>query len=167
MTARTDLEIVDFAVEKRLTLEWIVDESFEGWYQRHARRTLRQSELVRVAVGPGGPAGLAMLKRLDEQTGYVFYIAVARAERRKGVGGLLLWDALRLFGGEGKTDVYASVEEDNEPSLALFESNGFSKTSFGELAKKHGPVGALRMYREMLAVPGEVLLHRPLSGKPM
>ena len=76
------------------------------------------------------------------------------------MAGRLLDDALGHFRVEGVSEVYASVEEDNEPSLALFKSRGFARTGFGEVSKKRGAIGALIMYREMLAVPGETLLHK-------
>ncbi len=160
MTPETEISIVDSALERRDELEWILDESFEGLYLRHAKRTLRESQFVRVSLAADRPVGLAMLKSLDSRTGYVFYIAVARAQRRKGVAGKLLDDALGHFRDEGASDVYASVEDDNEPSLALFKSRGFTRTGFVEISKKRGAIGALIMYREMLAVPGEMLLHK-------
>jgi len=163
MTPETELSIVDSSPEVRDQLSWILDESFEGWYLRHAKKTLRDSQLVRVSLAGDRPVGLAMLKSLDSRTGYVFYIAVARTQRRKGVAGKLLDDAIAHFREAGASDVYASVEEDNEPSLALFKSRGFVRTGFGEISKKRGAIGALVMYREMLAVPGEMLLHKPIQ----
>jgi ribosomal protein S18 acetylase RimI-like enzyme len=148
--------------EKRLTLEAILEESFEGWYLRHAKRTLGEIEVVRTAIISGEPAGLAMLKRLDARTGYVFYIAVAKAHRKRGIGGKLLDDALAYFLNAGIEEAYSSVESENEPSLRLFESRRFVKTNFGEVSRKYGRLGALMMYKEMLVVPGEVLLHKPL-----
>jgi ribosomal protein S18 acetylase RimI-like enzyme len=163
LTPTSDILLEDSPQEKRPALEWILDESFEGWYLRHAKKTLRESEVVRVAVAAGGPIGLAMLKRLDSRTGYVYYIAVARAQRRKGMAGALLDDALEHFRDEGVVDAYASVEGDNEPSLALFRSRGFTRTNFGAVSKKHGKIGALIMYKEMLVVPGEMLLHKVID----
>ena len=163
MTPEADIRIVDFPRERRPSLEGILDESFEGWYLRHAKKTLLESELVRVAVVADVPVGLAMLKRLDSRTGYVFYIAVARAQRRRGLAGRLLDDAVQHFQDEGLAEVYASVEGGNEPSLALFRSRGFTKTTFGEVSKKRGAIGALILYREMLAVPGEELLHKTIG----
>jgi len=110
----------------------------------------------------GKPAGLVMLKTIDRNVGYVYYIAVAKAERRKGIGKLLLNDSLQRFQAQGMKEVFASVEIENEPSEALFASEGFTRTSFGEVAKKHGKLHTANMYREMLVVPGEVLLRKKI-----
>ncbi len=163
MTAQENLAIIDVPKGKRAGLEWILEESFEGWYLMHSKRTLRDIELVRAAMSTGKPVGLAMLKMLVESVGYVYYIAVAKASRKKGIGKLLLEDALQHFKASSVEEVYASVEKDNEPSEALFASEGFTPTSFNEVAKKHGSLHTLNMYREMLVVPGEVLLRKALA----
>lgn len=109
-----------------------------------------------------GPVGLVMLKMLELDVGYVYYIAVDKAHRRMGVAKLLLEDSLRRFKATGVREVFAGVEEDNEPSKGLFGSVGFSRTSFGEVAKTHGNLQALNMYRIMRIVPGEFLLRKAL-----
>jgi len=114
-------------------------------------------------MSTGKAVGLVMLKTLGKGVGYVYYIAVAKANRKRGIGKILLEDALRHFKASSLEEVFASVEEDNEPSEALFASEGFTRTSFGEVSKKHGSLHALNMYREMLVVPGEVLLRRTIT----
>ncbi len=158
-----DIVIVDVPVEKRMGLEWILEESFEGWYLMHSLRTLRDIELVRAAMSSGKPVGLVMLRTLEGTVGYVYYIAVARVHRKKGIAKLLLEDALRLFKSSGVSEVFASVEEENKPSEALFGSEGFTPTSFGEVSKKHGNLHTLNMYRVMRVVPGEVLLRKAIA----
>ncbi len=163
MTVQEDVVIVDIPAAKRTSLDWILEESFEGWYLMHSRRTLRDIELVGAAMASGKPVGLIMLKTLDRTIGYVYYIAVAKAHRKQGIGKLLLEDALRHFKASNMREVFASVEEDNEPSEALFTSEGFTRTSFSEVSKKHGNLHTLNMYREMLVVPGEVLLRKAIT----
>jgi ribosomal protein S18 acetylase RimI-like enzyme len=163
LTATEEFAIVDVPVGRRTGLRWILEESFEGWYLRHSLGTLKKIELVRAAVTAGEPVGLTMLKTLEDKAGYVFYIAVARAHRKKGIAKLLLEDALRIFKASRLQEVFASVKTDNEPSEALFASEGFKKTSFGEVSKKHGHLRTLNMYREMLVVPGEVLLRKGIT----
>ena len=154
--------IVDVPAGKRAGLEWILDESFEGWYLMHSKRTLRNIELVRAATSSDKPVGLVMLKTLEGSVGYVYYIAVARAHRKKGIAKLLLEDALRLFKASNVEEVFASVEENNKPSEALFASEGFTRTSFAEVSKRHGNLHTLNMYRVMRVVPGEVLLRKAI-----
>ena len=163
MTAQDEVLIVDVPRGERASLESILEESFEGWYLMHSKRTLRDIELVRVAMFSGKPVGLVMLKTLEGSLGYVYYIAVAKTQRKRGIGKLLLDDALRLFKASGLKEVFASVEEDNEPSEALFASEGFTRTSFGEVSKKHGHLHTLNMYRAMWVVPGEVLLRKAIA----
>ena len=163
MTAQESIEIVDVPAGKRTELDWILEESFEGWYLMHSRRTLRDVELVRAAMSSGKPVGLVMLKTLEGGVGYVYYIAVSKANRKKGIGKLLLEDALRIFNASKVKEVFASVEKDNEPSEALFASEGFTKTSFGEVSKKHGSLHTVNMYRAMTVVPGEILLRKAIA----
>ena len=160
MTAKEDVVIRDVPARERAGLEWILEESFEGWYLMHSRRTLRDIELVRAAVSSGKPVGLVMLKTLEGNVGYVYYIAVAKASRKKGIGKLLLDDALRIFSASGVKEIFASVEKDNEPSEALFAAEGFTRTSFGEVSKRYGSLHTVNMYRAMTVVPGEVLLRK-------
>src|SRR4029077_16109870 len=137
MTTPDGTAIVDVPLKERAGLEWILEESFEGWYLMHSRRTLRDIELVRAAISSEKPVGLVMLKTLERNVGYVYYIAVAKAQRRRGIGKLLLQNALQQFETSNMREVFASVEEDNEPSEALFASEGFKPTSFNEVSKKH------------------------------
>jgi ribosomal protein S18 acetylase RimI-like enzyme len=163
LTAVDGIEIVDVPLDKRSTLDRILEESFEGWYLRHSMRILREVETVRAAMLSGEPIGLVMLKTLEESVGYVYYVAVAKAHRGKGVASLLLKDALRLFKAGGAVEVFASVEKDNLPSERLFAAEGFVRTNLVEVSQRHGTLRALNMYRLMVVVPGEVLLHRAIG----
>jgi len=163
MTAQEDVVIADVPPRERGGLEWILEESFEGWYLMHSKRTLRDVELVKVARSSGKPVGLVMVKTLEKGVGYVYYIAVAPAHRKQGIARRLLEDALRLFKASAVKEVFASVEENNIPSEALFASEGFTRTSFTEVSRKHGSLRTLNMYRAMTVVPGEILLRKTIS----
>jgi ribosomal protein S18 acetylase RimI-like enzyme len=163
LTAQAGVVIIDVPTGKRQSLEWILEESFEGWYLMHSKRTLRDVELVKAAMSSGKPVGLVMVKMLEKGVGYVYYIAVARAHRKQGIAKLLLEDALRLFKASALKEVFASVEENNIPSEALFASEGFTRTSFTEVSKNHGSLHTLNMYRAMTVVPGEILLRKSMS----
>src|SRR2546427_188796 len=135
MMAKKDVVIRDTPTRERASLGWILEESFEGWYLLHSKRTLRDIEVVRVAMSSGKPIGLVMLKTLEGNIGHVYYIAVARAHRKRGIAKLLLEDALRSFKISHMEEVFASVEKNNKPSEALFESEGFTPTSCREASK--------------------------------
>jgi len=114
----------------------------------------------------GDDAGLIMLKVLSEGTGYVYYVAVPPRFRRRGIGGRLLDDAVSRFVEKGVRDVYASVEEDNVESKTLFGSREFERVGGSEMAERYGRIRSLLMYREMMVVPGEVLLGKRLDAGP-
>jgi ribosomal protein S18 acetylase RimI-like enzyme len=157
--------VVDVPKDDRSRLLPILEESFEGLYLWHARRTLQSIEVVRAAKTPEGEdAGLLMLKMLVEGAGYVYYVAVPPRFRRRGIGGRLLDDALSYFTQRGARDVYASVEEDNLESKTLFGSRGFERMKGSEMAARYGRMRALLMYREMMVVPGELLLGKRLDA---
>ncbi|MGI0079292.1 MAG: GNAT family N-acetyltransferase [Nitrososphaerales archaeon] len=166
MSADSQIEISLVEPNDRESLIPLLEESFEGVYLRHSKRTLRDIETVRVARINGERAGLVMLKELGKGIGYVYYIAVARRFRGQGIAGKLLDDSLERFFELGMEDIYASVEEDNEESLRLFLSREFKKTGFGELSKKHGKISSALLYMKMWVVPGEMLLHKDLFQKP-
>lgn len=163
MTTQEGISIVNVPEAQRTELEWILNESFEGWYLMHSMRTLHRIETVRAALSSGKPVGLVMLKVLDGIIGYVYYIAVAKSQRQKGIAKLLLEDSLGIFKAKGVKEVFASVEHENVPSEKLFASQGFVPTSFGEVAKNYGNIHTVNMYRIMTVVPGEVLLHKILE----
>jgi ribosomal protein S18 acetylase RimI-like enzyme len=163
LTAAGGVQIVDVPQEGRAPLERILEESFEGLYLWHSKRTLREAETVRAAVSSGEPIGLIIPKIIERGVGYIFYVAVARSHRGTGVASMLVKDALDRFRVEGVIEVFASVEEDNLPSEKLFAAEGFARTSLGEVSKKHGTVHTLNMYRVMVVVPGEALLRRALG----
>src|SRR5256712_7155131 len=147
MTAQENLAVIDVPKGKRLGLEWILEESFEGWYLMHSKRTLRDIKLVRAAMSSGKAVGMVMLKMLVEGVGYVYYIAVGKASRKRGIGKLLLEDSRRDFKASSVKEAFASAEEDNEPSEAVFASEGVTRTSFSEGSKKHRRLHTLNMYR--------------------
>jgi ribosomal protein S18 acetylase RimI-like enzyme len=157
--------ITDVPANEREELVPILEESFEGWYLRHSKRTLYEIELVKQAKVNEERAGLVMLKSLGNRLGYIYYIAVAKKFRGKGIGGKLLDSSLSYFFDRGMQEVYASVEEDNEESSRLFHSREFKRTSRGELARKYGTINSFVLLRKMLIVPGEIILFRELSPK--
>jgi len=163
LTAAEGVVVVDVPAGERGALERILEESFEGWYLRHARGKLQQLEVVRAAMASGTPVGLVMLKTLEARVGYIYYIAVAKAYRRMGVARLLLQDSLVRFREGGVEEVYAGVEIGNVPSVGLFMSGGFTQTSFGEVSKRFGTISAINMYRMMVIVPGEALMWKKIA----
>jgi ribosomal protein S18 acetylase RimI-like enzyme len=147
----------------RESLDSILEESFTGIYLWHAKKTLREIELVQRAVLDGEAAGLSMLEHLPRGIGYIYYIAVARSKRRIGIGGTLLDAAVEVFRVSGSREVLASARKDNAGSVGLILSRGFEKTDFKALSEEHGKLWAARLWKEMLVVPGEIAFRKRLA----
>jgi ribosomal protein S18 acetylase RimI-like enzyme len=154
----TQLAIVDLPIEDRERAVPVVLDGFTGIYRWHAKRTLRQIDRVRAAVIGPDVVGVAMLDRLTPEVGYVYYLAVAAGHRREGIGARLLDDALAEFRRSGLHVVYGAAEEDNAPSIRLFESRGFRLVERHERGYAEGGLGAWGLRSRMMLVHGEVLL---------
>ncbi|MEM3671382.1 MAG: GNAT family N-acetyltransferase [Thermoprotei archaeon] len=144
--------------EKRAALEKILEESFQGLYLWHAKKTLYSVEKVFAAEHASKPVGVIMLKNLLREVGYIYYVAVATEFRSKRVGSVLLEHALEFFRNLNSKWVLAAVEEDNLPSMNLFESHGFKKRNFAWIRSQFGVLRASKMVNDMRLVPGEILL---------
>ena len=160
MTEAPTFSLVDLVGDARERAIPILLESFEGIYRWHAKRTLWRIPEVRGADDRGTLAGLAMLERLAPEVGYVYYLAVGRAYRAHGLGGILLDDAIGRFRSRGAEVIYGAVEEDNTPSLRLFRSRGFREVERKELGYREGGLGAWGLRSRMMLVSGEVLYGR-------
>jgi ribosomal protein S18 acetylase RimI-like enzyme len=159
-------EFVDLVGEERERAVPILIDSFEGIYRWHAKRTLRRIPEVRGLLEDGALAGISMLERLTPEVGYVYYLAVAKAHRQHGVGGVLLDDAIARFRAAGAVVVYGAVEEDNTPSVRLFKSRGFRTVERKELNYQDGGLGAWGLRSRMMLVSGEVLYGRRYPPGP-
>ncbi|MCI4353570.1 MAG: GNAT family N-acetyltransferase [Thermoplasmata archaeon] len=136
----------------------ILIDSFVGIYRWHAKRTLFRVSIVRGVREGDDLIGVSMLENLAPGVGYVYYIAVASAQRRRGTGRLLLDDALERFRSDHAEIVYAAAEEDNLASLALFGGRGFRVVERDEMGYQEGGLGAWGLRSKMMVVSGEVLL---------
>jgi ribosomal protein S18 acetylase RimI-like enzyme len=140
--------------------------SFSGIYLWHARRILSGRSTVLAAERNGTPVGLAMVTVLTRGVGYVYYLAVAPAERRQGVGGLLLDTSLEYLAGRGARIVLAAVTRANIPSERLVASRGFRSCRFRDLSRRFGAFSALRLWVGMTIAPGEKVTIRGIDHPP-
>lgn len=157
LTPEAPLEIRTLEGEARELAVPTLKEGFVGIYRWHAKRTLRTVGTVRAAIVAGQMAGVALLERLVPGVGYVYYLAVGNAFRRRGIGQALLDDALRRFRSDALEVVYAAVEEDNLPSQQLFRSRGFRIVERDEANWQAGGLGAQGLRTRMWIVHGELL----------
>lgn len=96
--------------------------------------------------GRRSPAGF-ILYRLVADEAEILTVAVARASRRRGVGGALLDEALRHTYREGAERIYLEVEETNLGAITLYR-----RAEFRETGRREG------YYREGRAAPGGALV---------
>ncbi|MCI4342390.1 MAG: hypothetical protein L3K11_08500, partial [Thermoplasmata archaeon] len=61
----------------------ILKESFSGYYRWHAKRTLREIATVRALEQSEVLVGVTLLARLTPVVGYVYYLFVGEAHRRR------------------------------------------------------------------------------------
>jgi ribosomal protein S18 acetylase RimI-like enzyme len=160
------LALIDLVGDARERAVPVLKEGFVGIYRWHAKRTLRDVSMVRAAEVDGTILGVSLLERLAPDVGYVYYMSVGLTHRRRGIGGVLLDDALRIFRRDGARVVYAAVEEDNEASLALFRSRGFRVVERKETSYRDGGLGAWGLRSRMWLVGGELLLGLRLAPEP-
>lgn len=165
MSDRAQVELVDLPAGAREPVVPVLIDSFVGIYRWHAKRTLRDVRWVRGARLENEIVGVSMLEPLTPEVGYVYYLAVKAAQRGRGIGAVLLDDALDRFRRERIRVVYGAAEEDNTPSLALFRSRGFRTVERRELGHAEGGLGARGVRSRMRLVYGEVLLGRRLDDR--
>jgi ribosomal protein S18 acetylase RimI-like enzyme len=154
------LRIDEVPGESRDRLSPILAQSFTGIYHWHARRTLRTVERVRAATQGDATLGLAMCTMLEPGSGYIYYVAVTPSQRTRGIGGLLLDDALQVLRAAGAGEVFACIRPDNTPSLRLFMTRDFSRIRFRELVRREGLRRAARLWMRMVVAPGEEVFRR-------
>ncbi len=158
--------------EDRATVERLSRTSFDRVYAFFAIRGIRGAWPFLLAEEAGAAVGFleGRLYEGEPPIGYVYFVAVDSAQRRKGIARRLLEDALAAFRARGVTRVFASVPGGNEASLALFGSFGFQRTPPGSLRRWYGWRG-VKVQMQMLIAPHEVLLARtftdpsPASGQ--
>jgi ribosomal protein S18 acetylase RimI-like enzyme len=135
----------------------VLKDSFTGIMRWHAKRTLGEVTRVRAATIDGEVVGASLLEQLVPEVGYVYYVAVLMAYRRKGIATKLLDDALDFFRSQGVEVVYAAIDEENAESHRLFESRGFRRTERKETSYRDGGLGAWGLRSRMTIVAGEEL----------
>ena len=151
------LRIVDLIGPERETALPTLREGFVGVYRWHAKRMLSRVPTVTAARLGVEVVGVALLDRLEPEVGYVYYLAVGKRQRRRGIGGALLDEALTRFRRDGCEVVYAAVERENAPSIALFRSRGLRVVERNEPSYRDGGLGARGLRTRMWIVSGELL----------
>ena len=123
------MEIREAASADAERLREIARASFDRVYAFFAIRGLRRAWPFLVAAEDGQAVGFLEGKLFDgaPPIGYVYFVAVDPATRRRGTGRRLVEESVRRFADRGATRVFAAVPRENEASIALFASLGFER----------------------------------------
>jgi [ribosomal protein S18]-alanine N-acetyltransferase len=120
------IEIRDAAPEDLGAVIAIERASFgDPWSDASFRSLLRaETTRFRVAAKDGSLVGYAIASRIADEA-ELANLAVDPAERRAGLGALLLDDLLASTDAAPAATVYLEVRASNEPAQALYRSRGF------------------------------------------
>ena len=158
------MDIRDGTPADKSSIERIARASFDRVYAFFAIRGRRHAWPLLFAEEDGATAGFleGRLFEGDPPIGYVYFVAVDPAHRRRNLGRTLGEVSLRRFQDRGATRVFAAVPSDNDASMGLFTALGFSPVPGGALRRWYGPRGLVIPMRMMIA-PHEVLLARTFA----
>jgi len=125
-----------------------------GWDAPEFERLLADPSVSCHAARPGGsgrPVGFAMSRQvLDEAE--VLTIAVAPAQRGRGLARALMATHLGRLAGRGVKTLFLEVADDNQPALRLYRGFGFEEVGrrAGYYARRgKAPASALIMRRPL------------------
>ena len=145
-------------------LRRITQASFDRVYAFFAARGLRHAWPLLVAEEDDMPIGFLEGRLFDgtPPIGYVYFVAVDPAARRRRIGHALVEESLRRFAVRGATRVLAAVPRENDASIGLFASLGFGKVPRGVLWRWYRWRG-LGVQMRMVLAPHEALMARTFT----
>jgi ribosomal-protein-alanine N-acetyltransferase len=94
-------------------------------YETFRGEFLRTDSFFLVVFADVNPSGYCILRRVSDDEGEIFNIAVDKHSRLRGFGDALMKMALHRAKDSGLKSVYLEVRERNEAAIALYKSNGF------------------------------------------
>ncbi|WP_294054033.1 GNAT family acetyltransferase [Sphingomonas sp.] len=97
---------------------------------------------VLVARGEGGALAGSVMTGFDGHRGWVYYLAVADAARRRGLGRALMAAAEAWLRERGAPKLQLMVREDNEAALGFYEALGLERqkvVTLGRFLAKDAP----------------------------
>jgi ribosomal protein S18 acetylase RimI-like enzyme len=100
-----------------------------------ARKLAVNPEWFLVAESDGKIVG-AVMAGYEGHRGWINYLAVAPAERKKGVGRALMLEAERVLRAAGCPKINLQVRPDNPAVIAFYERIGFSVEGAISLGKR-------------------------------
>jgi mycothiol synthase len=116
--------------------------SFESFRDEHLAGPELDPTLSCVARRDGALAGFAVCRRLPGGTGFIDLLAVAPAQRRRGLGTALLLHSFAAFAAANLREARLEVASDNPRAVALYERAGMTVRRRTDIFEK--PAGASR-----------------------
>ena len=101
------------------------------WTELDMQSELKRTDSAFIAATEHGGvsvAGFIVLRRVSVDEGEVFRIAVDKAARRRGLGGMLMRAALQYADENAIKTLYLEVRESNKAAIALYRNHGFVET---------------------------------------
>ncbi len=103
----------------------------------------------------------------NKKMGYLYYLAVHPAFRRKGTGERLILRANdSIINDIGPAEIFAAAEKKNRPSREMLKKIGFLPISRSALKEKFG-AGRFGLYTRMKLMPWEELFVLPSPQIPI
>ncbi len=133
--------------------------------EEHEINEMIKGDRVYVMQKHRSMVGFLALGVLDEKNVVeITGLAVKETERRKGLASILLRHGVEAASSMNARRVCARTSNDNIPSLALYQKNGFRITEIGigAMIEHHG--GELRGWED-IPVRDEITLEKPLPRK--
>ncbi|MEM0472445.1 MAG: hypothetical protein DJ555_03810 [Desulfurococcaceae archaeon] len=119
----------------------VIEISMGRWHSYFARAVKRLGGVTIDLYRSGELVGQSVVYRLDlgsRVLGVIYYIAILPRYRGRGYGRVLLASAEEVLSMRGVDYFVATISGDNSPSIALFQSMGYSVYSWGEVSKVCG-----------------------------
>lgn len=144
----------------------LIGESMGGWHEHFARAAVEAGASVVELYLAGAPIAQAVVYSLDlgpYVLGVVYYVAVKRELRGRGYGWLLVGACERVLEAQGARLFAATIEAENQASIALFRSRDYTIYSWSEVSAACGrrAAEAIRMatcgYEHWFALKGGAL----------
>ncbi len=99
------------------------------------RKLALQPELLFVAVDTGTVVGTAMAG-YDGHRGWVYYLAVRPAHRRRGIGRRLMERVEEALAGRGCPKINLQIRAGNDRAVAFYEALGYAVEERVSMAKR-------------------------------
>ena len=112
-----------------------------GWSENEIERLLVERNVLAHRATIGGTLAGFIMSRIAADEAEILSVAVARAQRGRGLARALLRLHLGRLAGLGVRGVFLEVGEDNEAARRLYEHAGFEEVGRREAYYAHGAVG--------------------------